>query len=98
MANVIRHISGNDDNSIFSSRGLSSPHSDVKTRKQDIKTSGNWDVRSNPWRSNPHRAIAAMIEDPRLQILRARKKPPHEERAVHQSLLERLVYQLESDN
>lgn len=91
MANVIRHISGSQEDHSISRRDLS------RTFPQNIEgrtyLKDNWDTSTNP-----HRALAAMTHDPRMQILRARKKPPNEERIVQNSLIERLIYQMENEN
>jgi len=91
VANVIRHIYGGQEDHSILRRDLSRPF--LQNLEVQTYSKKNWDISTNP-----HRALAAMTHDPRMQILRARKKPPNEERIVQRSLIERLIYQMENEN
>ena len=93
MANIIRRIHRGENNS---SAGFSNPIRPTKTEPSN-KTSSNDFVRQRLSQIfSYHNPSLAMIADPRMQLLRARQKPPHEERIVQRSLLETIVYRLEN--
>jgi hypothetical protein len=96
MANIIRILSGSDDKKpkSFPVVQFGGPKSETEgLRKSDqIFSAQEFDPRTNP---HKHRLA---IHDPRLVALRARNLPPWERKKVYESLLERLIYQIEKED
>lgn len=93
MANIIRLISG-EENNLKPSSSLFVRPSTLEKLTQELEGK-NFEPNYPLTPSNLHRRNALFV-NPRMQDLKAKKKPPLEREQDRRSILEALVYQLEN--